>query len=458
MSDATRREFMRVGGALLGGAFVGSTVVAAERVDRFLVDTNDATPDALERAGLEIVTRLDGIDLVVVAGSEDQVDGVTDAYGPDIEVTQLDPEAGPRQVEVSADGSAVDDPLYPYQWDKQAINVAAAQETATGDGATIAVIDTGVDPDHPDLGENVDTDLSRNFVGENPDPDTFEDRGYHGTFVAGVAAAPVNRQLIAGVAPDATIAGLRVFPKTVDSGATFSDILEALLYAVAIDADVANLSLGAYPIPRQALAGFYGRVVNRAFTYVNSQGTLPVVAAGNNDADLQKDKNLISLPNEAAQAVSVSATGPVGFAEDGDPTHPPDEPFERPTRYTNYGTNAIDMAAPGGAVTGNPFDLVLGPAPPAYVEDAFGHPQPYLSAAGTSFAAPQVAGIAALLREVDPSLTADQVEAIIERTASVPEEYDKTYYGAGFVDAAAAVDAAVTRGGNGNAGGNDKGN
>jgi subtilisin family serine protease len=104
--------------------------------------------------------------------------------------------------------------------------------------------------------------------------------------------------------------------------------------------------------------------------------------------------------------------------------------------YTNYGTNAITVAAPGGdadldafgSVEGAVQDLVLSTVPGGYGYKA-----------GTSMAAPQVAGAAALVKSVHPEYNANQVESVLKRTAEVPGEYERTNYGAGVIDPADAV-------------------
>ena len=173
-----------------------------------------------------------------------------------------------------------------------------------------------------------------------------------------------------------------------------------------------------------------------------------MIAAGNDSADLQHDKNLISLPNEGAQAVSVSATGPIGFEWGEDDLR---EAFVSPAFYTNYETNAIDIAAPGGDAdldaidTGVNwfYDLVLNTVFEVAETDDDGLATEYTPGygwkAGTSMAAPQVAGAAALVKAVNPDYNANQVESVLKRTAEVPEEYDKAYYGSGFVDVLEAV-------------------
>jgi subtilisin family serine protease len=221
-------------------------------------------------------------------------------------------------------------------------------------------------------------------------------------------------------------------------GASFGAILAAVTYAANVGCDVANLSLGSYPFPKKGNGSFYGGVLNETMTYANSQGTLLVVAAGNDGADLQHDGNVISIPAEGAQALAVSSTTSVGF----DPlTGTADNPGTKPASYTNYGTNAVTLGAPGGDTPagGGVSDLVYNAIPLATAE-AFGFPRPYAYLAGTSMAAPQVAGAAALVAAENPDYDANQVEAALKQAASVPSGFDKAFYGAGFLDVEAALD------------------
>jgi subtilisin family serine protease len=178
-------------------------------------------------------------------------------------------------------------------------------------------------------------------------------------------------------------------------------------------------------------------------TYANKEGTLLVVSAGNDSADLQHDGNVISIPNEGAQALSVSATGPIGYGWDaGDNEAPP----ESPAFYTNYGTNAVTLGAPGGNAdpsaigTGVPWfnDLVFNTVYSYVDTDGDGEPDTQVPGygwkAGTSMAAPNVAGAAALVKSVNPKYNANQVESALKRAASVPAGYDKAYYGAGYLN------------------------
>ena len=451
MSRRSRREFLTVAGAALGGIAMGSRVSAAASTDRFLVDTSSV--DSFE--GLEVVHDIDSVALAVVRGSESEVGSLGADYAPDLEYTLEKPEDGGLDTEYVTEDtkengkghgkggkqaeSATDEDLYPLQWDKQVLDVPEAQDVTRGEGTRVAIIDSGVAAGHPDLQHAVNLDLSRNFTGDGYGAGVPAG-GDHGTHVAGtVAANDANQAGVVGTAPATDIVDCRVFSR--EPGASFGDILAAVAYAAAVGCDVANLSLGAYPIPREGLGGFYGKSLNRVMTYANAQGTLLVISAGNDAADLQHDGNFISLPNEGAQAVSVAATGPIGFGWDA----PDEAPADSPAFYTNYGTNAITLGAPGGDAdlsaidTGVNwfYDLVLSTiATPEFSPSGEyeGATYGYGWKAGTSMAAPNVSGAAALVKSQHPDYTPDKLEAALKRAASVPEEYDKEYYGAGFLN------------------------
>ena len=337
MPHTTRRTFLKVSGAALGGIAVGTQVTAAERTDRFIVETKGgAIPQ-----GVEVIHEMPGVDVAIVEGSSsalEQSRSVKD-YAPDIEIKFEEPAVND---EVPAfQESDYEGPGDFLQWDKADLNVSEAFEITEGEGTRVSVIDSGILETHPDVAGPLNTDLSMNFTGDGGDYNPVGSD--HGTHVGGIIAADNGGGFgVNGTAPKTDLVACRVF-----SGpfATFGDILAAIVYSVNIDSDVANLSLGAYPVPRQAQGQFYGGVLNRVMTYANKEGMLLAIAAGNDSADLQHDKYFISLPNEGAQAVSVSATGPIGYGWGESGT---ESPPESPAIYTNFGTNAITLGAPGG--------------------------------------------------------------------------------------------------------------
>ncbi|MDS0297371.1 S8 family serine peptidase [Halogeometricum sp. S1BR25-6] len=319
-----------------------------------------------------------------------------------------------------------------------------------GEGVRVSVVDSGIAADHPDI-DGVNLDLSKNFSGDGLGVGGPYG-GYHGTHVSGIVAATDTNDLgVVGTAPGAELVDCRVFSH--GGGAPFSVVLAALLHNVEVDSDVTNVSLGAYS-PRSdyvddgRFGRFYGRLLNRTLTHAKREGTLVVMSAGNSGADLQRDKRWLSLPNEGAQGLSVAATGPVGFGWGAEGRR---EPYRSPAFYTNYGTNAIDLAAPGGDAdrstigTGVPWhrDLVLSTVA-TFERGADGEitGDPTYGwdwAAGTSMAAPNVSGAAALVQANNPEFGPERVESALTRAAEVPEGYDKSYYGSGYLNVVDAL-------------------
>ena len=433
----TRRTFLTLSGGVLGGIATGTMVTAAERTDRFIVQTKGKR---LPR-GLNVVHEMPGVKFAVVEGSEKAVrkSKAVKNFAPDVEIELNEPEVNAEAPTLDA-SDYEGQPGDTYQWDKADLKVPEAHDTTEGEGTRVAVIDSGVLETHPDLAGPLNLELSKNFTSDGGDHNPVAD-GDHGTHVAGIVAADNGGEAgVNGTAPKTDLVDCRVF--SAEDGASFADILAAVVYSVNVDADVANLSLGAYPVPRQGEGDFYGKVLNSTMTYANKEGTLLVIAAGNDSADLQHDGNVISLPNEGAQALSVSATGPIGYGLSFDLEDLQSGP-ESPAFYTNYGTNAITLGAPGGDADTSLTDPVDGVPAYAYdlvfntvfsVDESGNQIPGYGWKAGTSMAAPNVAGAAALVKSANPNYNANQVESALKRAADVPEGYDKTYYGSGYLN------------------------
>jgi subtilisin family serine protease len=322
---------------------------------------------------------------------------------PDLKVRWLS--EGPS---VSQGISADDEPLYSYQWNMDVIKAEKAWEAGcTGKGVRVAVLDTGIDPDHPDLESNIDPYYSARVSCYGIWPDYSDDNG-HGTWTAGIIAAADNEHGVIGVAPEATIVAVKVLDEAGE--AEFSTIVCGMIYAAIVDADVINMSLSGY-LPKSGrdpegpfpafYAAYYLSLMNEAITFVRQLGATVISAAGNDAIDLNQNEEWVVLPAEAGNGIAVSATGPVG-----------QENFDNPASYTNYGTSAIDIAAPGG-------DHQLYPEPGWELDMVLSTwPDDYVWADGTSASAPHVSGVAALIigqhgGGISPAL----VKAIIEQAA-----------------------------------------
>ncbi|MDI6901884.1 MAG: S8 family serine peptidase [Anaerosomatales bacterium] len=257
------------------------------------------------------------------------------------------------------------------QWPLARIQAQTAWDIERGDASvTVAVIDTGVDLDHPDLIGKIDTARDWDFIAGDAVAD--DDNG-HGTHVAGLIAATTNNTIgIAGAAPEVRILPVKVL--TSAGTGTAESLAQGINYAVAQGADIINMSLG-------GPAG--GPVMQTAVQNAVAAGVVVVAASGNLGYS-----SAVFYPAAYPECLAVGAT----TVDD-----------ERAS-YSNAGL-PLDVMAPGGASDG----LVYSTVP-------YGDP-PYGWKYGTSMAAPHVAAAAALLRSNDPSLTVAEIHAALEATA-----------------------------------------
>ena len=333
------------------------------------------------------------------------------------------------------------DPLHAAQWHYYetagGLNLAGAWDRATGAGSVVAVVDTGYRP-HVDLAANLlpgydfisDPRIANDGDGRDADardPGDWIERNsrlcrtrsfipssWHGTHVSGTVAALTDNGLgVAGVAFGARLLPLRVLGTC---GGYDSDIADAVVWAAGgavpgvpanpYPADVINLSLGG--------SGRCGNTMQAAINQARARGTTVVVAAGNADVDARN-----ATPASCTGVVVVAATGRAG---------------ER-APYSNYGP-AVDVAAPGGSGTNGVISTLndgeRGPARDVYA-----------AYQGTSMAAPHVAAVAALLRQVRQGMSPDQIECVLRATARPFPATPTRPIGSGIVDAEAAVVAAL---------------
>lgn len=467
MVDYDRRTFLKGTGAALGGlAFGVGGVSATTDSDRFLVDLQEVDRSDVP-ADVEIVHDISEIDLLAARGDADAVPGgastmpdvvaYRDDNGPAVE------HDGPKADNHNFDGAATNAEL---QWDKRVQEVEnlsdkpgggkTVHDTTTGDGTRVAVVDTGVYDAHPDLADVVVDDLSENFTTDGYDwrPNGA---GSHGTHVAGIIAGTNSNDGpdggILGTAPDTEIVSHRIFSGVNDEGANLGDVIAALVSAANKGCDAANFSVGYPPAnPEKAEWVPIVRMAYRRFTrYAREKDMVFVNSAGNAGVNMTPD-SVVSLPTEVEGTFGVSATGPIGYGwgdkhDDNEEKwltgNRLEEPTAQPAFYTNYG-DAVDVSAAGGNAdlgaigTGVPWfnDLVYSTI---YETTEDGDVVPgYGWKAGTSMAAPQVAGAVALVRSLRPDASAEEVESLIQETANMPEEGEQ-YHGAGHLDLEALV-------------------
>ncbi len=250
------------------------------------------------------------------------------------------------------------------------IKATSAWDETTGDESIIiAILDTGVDMTHPELANKI-VSSGRDFV--NDDFDATDDH-WHGTQVAGIAAAETNNaEGIAGVAWGAKILPVKVLD---EEGWTYtSSLIDGIIWAVDNGAQVINLSLGgpdSSELERQACQYAYERNVVICAAAGNVEGPVYYPAAYDE------------------YVLAVSAT----------------DYNDEFMSFSNFGPE-VDVAAPGA--------WILGPVPEWVVDP--GDP-PYYFVSGTSQSAPHVAGLAALILGIKPWLSAEEVMNIIRYTA-----------------------------------------
>lgn len=441
-----RRTLLKRTGVSFGVLGMGSAVASADSPQRFVVDRRSLRSEN----SVEIVHEMAPVDLLVVRATEAQLDDQRAEFAPDVRIPSepFDP------VRIDAhdeNGNLFDRNLFDYQWDKQEQRVREAHEDFTrGDGTRVAIIDSGIATGHPDLEGQVDLDLSRNFT----DDDLGVGGPYggsHGTHVAGIVAARDDETGVIGSAPGTELVDLRVFSAAPDSvfaadadgqgqdlppdywrETYMGTVMAALVYAAEIDCDAANLSLGWTWVMRQeGWNRFWGKVHQRVGNYARRNGTIHTHASGNWGESLQFNQDETDS-SETAGGITTSATGPVGFDPE---TGAYEEPPYSPSTYTTHGVGAIDLGAPGGKGGEHVHDnLVNATAVPEFDEDTgeyLGAEYGYGWWAGTSMAAPQVAGALALVKSLNPGYTGNQARSTLKRSADHPDEYDRKYYGSG---------------------------
>jgi len=352
------------------------------------------------------------------------------------------------------------------QWAPDAISAPAAWHAGyRGAGARVAILDGGLYSSHVDIALNLDaarsasfvpgqaynTDLRRNAQNQFVLTDTF----WHGTHVAGIVAARANNIGTVGIAPEATLIGVKVLH--CGSGA-FSWIIQGIYYAATpiaeggAGAHIINMSLGALIDGRGPGIAHLLNALSRATSYANQRGVTVIAAAGNNAVDIDHTNNMVFVPAQSVGVIAVSATSPAGWALGS-------TNLDVPTAYTNYGQSAITLAGPGGddPLFGTPqgsaactkpriptgsvttacwvFDLVMAPCRGSASSTAT-----YCWAAGTSMASPAVAGVAALLVGKNGPMHPAQLEAALRASADdLGKPGNDDFYGRGRVNAWRAV-------------------
>lgn len=388
------KDWLRIASAIVLASFIVLTLLLTTPVEAGDEDTPSSElllrfkPGTSERSkkkvltslGLEVRDEVPEIQLLVVRIPRNDLQNVKSALSRNLMIDFVE-----QNCWVSP--SAVpNDEYYLLQWHLEKIGAPEAWDVSLGDpNVIIAVLDSGVDPEHPDLAAKLLPGY--NFYDSNYD--TGDVYG-HGTKVAGVAAALTNNVVgVASMGWRVSILPVRV--TDVNGYTSYSLLAKGLVYAADRGAKAATMSFRI----------FGGHALSSAAKYFMDKGGL-VVAAGGNTGSYQSD-----LDNP--YIISVSAT----TSSDSLAT------------FSTYG-QYIDLSAPGVGI----YTTIRGGG--------------YGRVSGTSFSTPLTAGLVALVFSANPSLAPDQVEHILESTAvDLGEPSYDIYYGWGRIDTSKALKAAV---------------
>lgn len=269
-------------------------------------------------------------------------------------------------------------------WGVDRVDADNVWAATTADSIKVAVVDTGIDLDHPDLTDNIKGGVNTIQSWKNAD----DDNG-HGSHVAGIIAALNNTVGVVGMGPQIDLYAVKVLNK--NGSGYVSDIIEGIDWSINNNINVINMSLGT----TSDVISFHDAVIA-----ARNAGIVVVAAAGNSGPA----NNTVIYPAKYPESIAVSATDSL----DGQPS------------FSSRGPE-VDLAAPGVSIYS------------AYKNGS------YTTLSGTSMAAPHIAGAAALVLATHPGFTPSQVQSYLQANAELLGSLSSDQQGFGLVDAEKAT-------------------
>lgn len=379
--------------------------------DSVSVSTLKQSADDVQQGVLSTLEPMDGVQVrnqfwltnaIVVAADEEHLDPTAELAALD-NVSDVHPNFAVERIEPTDEeilSPLSDDSDVTYGLEHLNVSDVWDEFGARGEGTRVAVLDSGIDPEHPDIEFSDSNWASFDMNGDKRETEPNDPLG-HGTHVSGTIVGGDESGQQIGVAPDAELLSVKVL----DVDSTFATIIAGMEWAVENDADVINMSLG---------VGTYVDTLIEPVQNARDAGTLVIVSSGNSGADTS------FTPANVYESVAVGMTDEDRTVDDLSSSERiyrdgvwDDPPEEWPEWYTvpNVSAPGVEVlsAVPGGG---------------------------WMRQSGTSMAAPHVAGLCALALSADSSLEPADIESALEEQAITPDEAeDQTRYGTGIVNA-----------------------
>ena len=279
-------------------------------------------------------------------------------------------------------------------WGVDRIDAEIIHPNNKGAGVKVAIIDTGIDIDHPDL----DVAGGHRYIDSGGiDDENYDDDNGHGTHCAGIVAALDNEIGVIGVAPLALIYAVKVLDS--DGSGYLSDVVAGIQWAIDNQMDIISLSLG---------TNYDSQTLHAACSAADAAGILLVAAAGNDyRTRWGREWNTVDYPARYGSVIAVGAI----------------DNTDEKASWSSTGPG-LELVAPGVGIRSTYWNGT------------------YETHSGTSMACPHVAGVAALVLAGEPGLTNDAVRVRLQETADdLGETGWDTWYGYGLVDADEAASA-----------------